>query len=528
MTQSPPPDELLAEAGRLFHAGQEPAAAARCRALLDQHPAHVEARHLLGVIAVRRGDFADAVSHLERAAALRPEDARIAGNLGRAWMGLHAPDRAVAAHRAALATGPATADGLNELATALGEAGERAAAEAAYRHALSLAPGHAPARYNLGRLLAAEARTEEALEALHAVLAVLPPDSPRRDDVLAALVTALADADRMEEVVALCRRERARGGARPAAAWNESLALLCLGRWREAWPLYESRWDVPAHERPDRPTTVLDLAAVQNRHVLILGEQGRGDVLQFARYAPLVAARGARVTLQVYPDLVPVLHGLPGVRVLSTEAAAPVADVVTPLLSLPLAFGTTPETIPAPVPYLHVPADRRTAWRGRVGRRRQWRIGLAWRGLQHIPERTLPVTALAPLLRVEGCSFHVLQKDVSDEDATWLDASGVVLHDDDLVDFADTAALAERMDRVVTIDTSVAHLAGGLGLPGWVLLPAVADWRWGRGGTTSPWYPTLRLARQPARGDWAPAVAAVAAALRAEIHHAPAGPVGAA
>lgn len=521
MATSAGPDALLAEAGRLFQAGQEDAAAARCRAILERAPAHDDALHLLGVIACRRGDFADAASLLRRAAALRPADPQIAGNLGRAWMGLDAPEHAVAAYRIALAADPDSPDRLNDLGTALGAAGAAAEAEGVYRRALARAPGYAPARYNLGRLLAANGRAEAAIAEFRAVLDALPADEPKRDDVAGALVSAYAARGRFEETVALCRAERRLVPDRASACWNESLALLALGRWEEAWPLYESRWRVPAHDPPERPTEVLDLARVAGRHVLILGEQGRGDVLQFARYAPLVAAHAAQVTLQVYPDLVPVLQGMPAVQVISTEAAAPACDVATPLLSLPLAFRTTPQTVPGGVPYLHVPPDRRAAWRARIGRRRGWRIGLAWRGLQHIPERTLPVTALAPLLALEGCAFHALQKDIAEADAAWLRAHGVTLHDAALADFADTAALAERMDRVVTIDTSVAHLAGGLGLRGWVLLPHVPDWRWRGEDGTCPWYPTLRLIRQPAPAAWDAVLAAVTDALRAELRGAP-------
>lgn len=223
--------------------------------------------------------------------------------------------------------------------------------------------------------------------------------------------------------------------------------------------------------------------------------------------------RGAEVTLQVYREVTPVLRGMTGVRVITLEDAQPRTDLVTSLLSLPLAFGTTLETVPRSVPYLSVPPDRLNAWRQRLGERTGPRVGLAWRGLQHIPHRSLPLGVLGMLLQLKHVGFHALQKDITPSDRDWLERNGVQAHDTAIRDFGDTAALIAHMDLVVTIDTSVAHLAGGLGAPVCVMLARNADWRWLTGRDDSPWYPTMRLVRQTQSNEWADIAGRITAAL---------------
>ncbi len=178
--------------------------------------------------------------------------------------------------------------------------------------------------------------------------------------------------------------------------------------------------------------------------------------------------------------------------------------------SLPFAFGTELDSIPADIPYLFADPALRAGWAERIGPRTVPRIGLCWWGSQHIPERSIPLKLLAPLLAVPGVAFHAAQKELTEEDRAWLAThGGIADHADALTDFAETAALLSHMDLVITIDTAVAHLAGAMGLPVWVLLRRSADWRWFRGREDSPWYPTARLFRQGRRGKWEGVVAAV-------------------
>jgi hypothetical protein len=296
------------------------------------------------------------------------------------------------------------------------------------------------------------------------------------------------------------------------ANWNESLALLLLGRYAEGWPKYEGRWQVPDHDRPRLDARVPDLAEVAGKRILLIPEQGHGDMIQFARYAPMLARQGASVTLQTYIELKVLMQTMDGIEtVIAVGEKEPPYDIVTPLLSLPLVFRTELDSIPAEVPYVHVPAERLAAWQQRLGPRTRRRIGLAWWGSQHIAKRSVALETLLPLLSLPDIDFHSLQKELPSEQLDWLAAHPLVVdHRDEFNDYADTAALISQLDLVVTIDTSVAHLAGALGAPVWIMLPYSADWRWLLNRDDSPWYPTARLFRQKRRGDWEGVVADVA------------------
>jgi hypothetical protein len=231
----------------------------------------------------------------------------------------------------------------------------------------------------------------------------------------------------------------------------------------------------------------------------------------------LLAAHGARVTVQTYAELKALMRTLDGVDdVIALGEREPPADIVTPLLSLPLVFGTRLETIPAQVPYLRASPERLTAWQHRLGPRLRPRVGLAWWGSQHIPKRSLPADALLPLVSCPGIELHALQKEIPPTPRDWHPAHQPPIdHSAELNDYAETAALISMLDLVVTIDTSVAHLAGALGKPVWIMLPHSADWRWLLDRDDSPWYPTARLFRERYPGGFADLVGDVARALAA-------------
>ena len=506
----------MSRAARNYQAGEHEAAAAACLAIIRREPAHFDALHLLGVLCCRRGAYADAVSFLRRAEQAQPAGAQLYANLGSAYLGLQLYAAAEDAFRRALGLSAPSPAGLTDLGNALAGQRRHDAAESAFRQALALDAGYAPATYNLGRCLVGQDRHADAITAFRQLLDQGVADPARLASVAGELATALAAVGRCEQAAEVCATVLAQIPHAPTLAWNYSLALLCLGRYAEGWRHYEARWRVPGHDPPHPRASILDLSDVAGRSVLVLAEQGRGDLLQFARYVPMLVARGARVSLQTYPDVAPVLLGTPGVRVITLAHAEPAADRVTPLLSLPLAFGTTLKTVPRAVPYLHVPPDRMAAWTARLGPRRQPRVGIVWRGLQHIPHRSVPLAALTALTARQEVAFHVLQQDVTPDDRDWLMRHGFADHSAALRDFGDTAALITLMDLVITIDTSVAHLAGGLGAPVWVMLAFNADWRWLRDRSDSPWYPTARLFRQPAPGVWDPVITDVAAALAAQ------------
>jgi len=254
--------------------------------------------------------------------------------------------------------------------------------------------------------------------------------------------------------------------------------------------------------------------------ILLHSEQGLGDTIQFCRYAPLVAARGGRVVLEVQASLVELLKNLPGVaQVAAKGSVLPAFDMQCPLASLPLAFATRLETIPADIPYLSASAALRDKWRPKIDAGAAGlKVGVAWAGNPNLPNdhiRSIDLQSMTALFATPGVQFFSLQKELREGDAAVLRASPQVAHLGEAMDsFADTAAIISLLDLTISVDTAVAHLAGALGANTWILLPYVAEWRWLLDRADSPWYPTARLFRQPALNDWPGAVAAVGEALR--------------
>jgi hypothetical protein len=295
----------------------------------------------------------------------------------------------------------------------------------------------------------------------------------------------------------------------PEAHYFAGMTHLCLGEWEEGWKQFEWRWwteSFGGRGRSGGPKAWRGEEPIAGRTLLLTGEQGLGDTLHFVRYAPLVARRGARVILRVQPTLVPLLAGMHGVdRVVPTEAPTPEYDLRCPLMSLPLIFGTTLENVPADVPYLAAAPDRLERWRRRLGRKTGPRIGLVWsgnHGHRDDRNRSAPLERLLRLTSLPGREVLSLQKELRDADRAALAASGMRCFGDELEDFSDTGALVSLLDLVITVDTAVAHLAGALGRPVWILLPFAGDWRWMLDREDSPWYPTARLFRQGAPGAW--------------------------
>lgn len=430
-------------------------------------------------------------------------------------------------------------------------------AGASLHRALALAPAHPPAWVSHAGFLIRQGGLEQAA-AIHARLRRLSPmdgDADAGDSIIATLHGDFARA------MVLGRRslvlqpgsaaahinlslaehgsgltERARRSNERAirlqpdsdvARFNLSMVLLALGDFVEGWRLYEARWRMERTRYPEHapPWPGGDPAG---RSILLVAEQGQGDTLHFVRYAALLAARGARVHLMVQPALIRLLSGIHGVvSVVSPDDPPPACDACVPLMSLPLLFGTTLATIPAATPYLRADEADRRFWGGRLAGERRLKVGLTWAGSAHDGHfnahmvdrrRSLPLAALAPLAGVPGVAFYSLQKGPPAAEAMPPPA-GLDLIDwmDEMRDFADTAALVEHLDLVISVDTSVCHLAGALARPVWVLSRHDACWRWLRDRSDSPWYPTLRLFRQDAPGDWGPVVARVRDALRERV-----------
>jgi tetratricopeptide (TPR) repeat protein len=303
------------------------------------------------------------------------------------------------------------------------------------------------------------------------------------------------------------------------AHFFKSLSSLVTGDFERGWSEYEWRHRAPAArltERTFRQPLWLGESELAGKTILLHSEQGFGDTIQFSRYVPLVAARGARVLLEVEEPLCELMNGLAGpAQVIAKGDPLPDFDLRCPLPSLPLAFGTRLETIPSDAPYLRLPRQALDYWNSMLGARDRLRVGLAWAGnTKHVrdAERSMRLRDLQPLLD-SGATFVSLQKDLRAEDDGTLKSCNMIQFGEELGDFSDTAALISQLDLVISVDTSVAHLAGALGKPVWILLTHAPDWRWLLDRDDSPWYPTVRLFRQNESREWGGVVARLREAL---------------
>jgi len=486
----------------------EEALASYERALLLD-PRYAEAHYSRGNALTDLKRHAEALESYQRALALMPNSPEPHNNRGIALNALGRPAEALQSYERALALKPNYAEAHNNRGIALFELGRYTEALASHERALALRSDYAEAHYNRGVALKALNRTVEALASYEHAL-VLRPDYP---EALNDRGIALFDLTRHADAIESYERALALDPDDAAAHWNLALCRLLLGDFARGWREYEWRLKVgPQGDRARSFVQPLWLGGqpLTGKTILLRGEQGLGDTLQFCRYVKEVAALGANVLLEVQPPLVQLLADLDGLtQVLQEGSPLPAFDYHCPLMSLPLAFKTDLHSIPSGVPYLRSDAARVAAWRERFGARTRPRVGFVWSGsVLHRNDRNRSI-ALAEMLRMvsERVEWISLQKDVNESDATLLASRADVRHvGGELADFADTAAVVELMDVVVTVDTSVAHLAGAMAKPVWILLPSNPDWRWLLDREDSVWYPTARLFRQRVTGDWASAI----------------------
>lgn len=425
---------------------------------------------------------------------------------------------AAALYRRVLAQDPRDFDALHMLGVVAAQGGAHGEAIALLSSAVAERPGSARARFNLAGALTGAGRLREAIATLDEAIAIEPGHAAAWTNRGICLM-------RLNEAGEAARshaRAKALDPGAPEPRFNLSQALLVAGRLEEAWPDYEARLRTAELAPFARHGDVArwDGGPCDGRRVLLYAEQGMGDTIHFARYAPLLARRGAHVVLEAQAPLLPLLARLAGVSGLRAQDGAPppAVDLACPLPSLPLAFATTLATIPSPGGYLSADPARVALWRERLGPARRPRVAIAWRGSaahRNDASRSIDLARLAPHLP-PGIEVLSLQKDMRAEDAATLRAiPGARDLGASLEDFDDSAALCVLADRVACVDTSLAHLAGALGRPVDVLLPFAPDWRWMLGRRDSPWYASATLHRQDAPGDWSAALASLARDLSA-------------
>lgn len=503
--------------------GDWDAAIGRYGAALRADPDFAGARNNLGNALCALGRHREAVIHYSAALRLNPNYAEAHNNLGNALEALGHQQQAAASYRRALAIKPDYAEAHNNLGVSLYALGEDEAAATCYAAALRLRPAYAEAHHNRAILLHDTGRSEEAIAVCTEALRI----NPRYAEAHNSWAGICNELRRFEEALSHCDAALAIDPAHAGAHWNKSLTLLQLGRFAEAWPLYEWR------KRKKAPIAARNFAQPQWRGENLTGktlflhwEQGLGDTLQFCRFVPLLAARGAQIFLAVQEPLRRLLRDLsPQVSVIGESDVPPAFDYHCPLLSLPLALDLDFKAIPAPRAYLHADPAAARAWRDRLAALPGLKAGLVWAGGGRKDQpnawrvdrrRSVSLAQLAPLATLPGISFVSLQKGPLAEQAA-TPPDGMMLHDwtGELNDFADTAALAAGLDLVISVDTSTAHLAGALGKPVWILSRYDQCWRWPVNRRDSAWYPSARLFQQQQPGDWEPVIAM----MQQELQH---------
>jgi len=538
---------LLAQATRFHQSGNVQEAARLYQQILQRDPGNARVLHLFGIAAHQLGRSDAAILLLRQAVEADRHHPGYHNDLGNILSELGRHAEAVTSFAEAVRHRPDYVEAHNNLGLAARAAGRPGEAEAAFVQALSHRPSFAEAHCNLGMMLFEGGRVAESLPCfLHAV--ALNPTLPeahnglgnaleRRDDLDGAEISlrrALSHRPGYAEALhnlGIVLKEQARF-TEAAACFEQALAcrpdfaearfalgltLLQIGKWAEGWRNYDYRFAQTAEpgvrHRPF-PQPAWSGEAGNGRTIFLWAEQGFGDALQFGRFARDVSRLGWRVVLEVHAELARLFaSSLPEARVVPRGEALPPFDAHCPLLSVPRLLGITLDTLPAPPSYLAADREATQRWRAQLARGGGFKVGVAWRGSagqKRNRRRSLRPEAFAEFLDLPGVDVISLQKDGRQEELTVLGPRGVLVDaGPKLGDFADTAALISALDLVISVDTSVLHLAGALGVPAWGLLDHASDWQWLTDRRDSPWYPSVRLFRQPRRGDWTSVTAEV-------------------
>jgi tetratricopeptide (TPR) repeat protein/glycosyltransferase involved in cell wall biosynthesis len=522
-----------------FQAGDWETVERTCQQVLQQSPDHLEALELLGMLYCQTQQFEQAIAYYNLFLTLNPNNASAHYNIGTAFSKLEQLKQAIAHYQQSIVLDSSFYPCHYNLGNAYQSQGNDEAAIACYQTVLTLKLDHRQAIHNLGACLQNLGQVEEAIAAFQKALALKPDHALTHN----SLGDAFRRLGRLDEAVEFLRRAIALDPNFPEAyqnlgttlyqqgefqaatdsyqqalrlrpdypkvRFNYSFILLLQGDLRQGFREYESRWvggDLPL---PKFSQPQWDGSDLTGKTILLHPEQGLGDTIQFVRYAPLVKQRGGRVLFGCPPALFRLLETAPGIdRLVAEGESVPEFDCYAPLLSLPHLLDTTLETIPAPIPYLAAPAPSRI--------HTPLKVGLVWAGNPkngNDADRSTTLAAFSPLFALEGIEFYSLQKGKSAELQQFRSENRIAapLYDleDQLGDFADTAAAIAQLDLVISVDTAVAHLAGAMGKPVWILLCTVPDWRWLLDRADSPWYPTVRLFRQARSQDWSSVITSV-------------------
>ncbi|AWB08198.1 glycosyltransferase (plasmid) [Azospirillum humicireducens] len=517
-----------------FHQnGQAEEAARLYGEIVAADPRFAPAVNNLGLLRSDAGHDREAVALFRRALSLTPDSLNGWNNLGPLLTRLGRLDEAVRAYRASVRLKPDQPAVLNEMGIQLERLKRAGEACDAFARAAALAPGDAEIANNYGAMLRMTHRLDEAAVCFRRTIAL----NPQYAGAYSNLGSTVKDKGAFWEALLAFRRATRLDPDFAGAHWNEALVRLLLGDFVQGWRGYEWRWKHGRLPSPQRSFVQprWDGSPLKGRRLLVYWEQGFGDVLQFVRYLPLLAqatggatggaaggmAGGQPVYLECQRALLPLLRRLPGTIAVETGGPLPDFDVQIPVLSLPALFGTRLETVPARVPYLTAEPDLAARWADRLKGLAGLKVGIVWAGSPthgNDRNRSVGLEPFARLAAIPGVSLVSIQKGPTEGQAANPPGGFPLLNlSPDIRDFADTAAIMAGLDLVVCVDTSVAHLAGALGVPVWVLLPFAPDWRWMLDRQDSPWYPTMRLFRQDRPGSWDDAIDRLEHALRSRM-----------
>jgi len=518
---SPGDVEAQNNLGITYHAlGRLTEAEASCRLALRIQPDYAEAHNILGIILMELGRPAESESSYREALKIKPDFAEAYSNLGNTLHALNRLEEAEASYRQALQFKPNLVAAHSSLGGTVHKSGRYDEACASYRRALQINSGFVEAHSNLGLALFEMGRLDEAEASCRHALKINPGYAGAYNN----LGNILKEQGRLGEAEVCYRQALQLQPDYAEAHSNLAFVLLAMGRFSEGWQEHEYRWE-GCTPKPPRPATCLPQWTGQDHsageRLLIFGEQGIGDHLQFSRYLQLAAeCFGNGVSIVVGQTLQALfLRSFPGIEVLNAIPADQSHwQWQCPLLSLPLAFDTSPETIPGKIPYLIPDPVKVDIWKAKIAAldlpSLTQKVGIVWKTgklTKNSHLRSVTLQQLSPLLNKNGCVWFSLQIEHDPDSTPWISAGKLIDWSGKFADFDDTAALMMNLDRVISVDTSVVHLAGALGKPTWLLNRYASEWRWMREREDNPWYPTVRVFTQKKAGDWEAVVESMSA-----------------
>ncbi len=497
--------DALQEGMRLHQAGRFQEAEQQYRQVLAQQANHPDALHLLGLLAYQHARHAQAIELISQALRQRPGEPVYLANLGPVYAAQGRHEEAIRCYEKALASRPQFTECIYNLANSLKAVNRLTEAIDHYEKVLEVRPRYPEAWTNLGNARQRQGRFDDAVACYEKAL----NQQPNQIEAMVGMANARHAQGRFAEAHTLYEQAKVLRPNHADLCFNHSVHRLLQGQLPEAWEDYEYRWQVSKLRLPTLKQPRWDGSNLEGKSIYLIPEQGLGDTLHFVRYAKVLKDQGATTIVSVQSPLVPLISRTPGIDLLLSEAdPPPVSDFWSPLLSLPGRFNTRLETIPQAIPYLYADPKRIEHWGQELGKLPGRKIGIAWQGdPSHIRDslRSIPLNVFALIAKIPEVTLVSLQKGAGCEQlAEW---SGPAIYSvgdrcDSAGAFVDTAAVMHHLDLVITADTAIAHLAGGLGLPVWLALSMSPDWRWLLEREDSPWYPTLKLFRQTTLGDW--------------------------